>query len=263
MAKSSAIPYAFRGQGLKGIVAHLSSIVLGDAKFNRAASTIDMRQAYLKFPRSLRELLLQTCPNFKVNEVDAILKEAQVQVKRNTSQLQSASSFPEQWDSGVEMQILLYSLIRLTQPAVVIETGTANGKSTAAICLALSKNRLGHVWSFDVLETTAPLVNNKHRNFLTLVKTDGKSSTLRKEIARIKPERGFSIFLHDSDHSYPNQLSDYTTAQSLGFDLILSDDIDASLAFCDFANAAGSAFLDAPKFIGVVSNTKLSEMSKG
>lgn len=46
--------------------------------------------------------------------------------------------------------------------------------------------------------------------------------------------------------------SDYRLAKEIGFDYILSDDIDTSLAFCDFAGRAGHVFYDAPKFIGAM-----------
>ena len=111
VAKSSAIPYAFRGRGLIGVLSHLSSIVLGDAKFNRSASSIDMRHANLNFSKSLLELLLQACPKKSKKEIDTALKEAQIQIKRLPSGLPGDSIFPEQWDSGIEMQILLYCLM--------------------------------------------------------------------------------------------------------------------------------------------------------
>ena len=263
MAKTSAVPMALKERGLIGVLSHVNSILFGDARFNRSASTVDMRNSHLMFPKTLDNLLLQTIPSFSLKKIELVVKEASQKFKSDANEPKPISVFPGQWDSGVELQILLYSLIRLTKPNVVVETGTANGKSAAAICAALSRNRFGHLWSFDVLDTTAPLVNDKHRNFLTLVKTDGKSTTLKKEIMRIEAKNGFSIFLHDSDHSYPNQISDYEIALDLGFDVILSDDVDASLAFCDFANDAGFVYLDAPKFIGLVSASALSEKRKG
>jgi predicted O-methyltransferase YrrM len=263
VAKSSAVPMALRERGFRGVLSHLNSVFFGDARFNRSASTVDMRSAHLNFPKTLNILLSQTFPTTNIKKIDLFLNEAKAQIKKHSPASQTISTFPGQWDSGVELQILLYSIIRLTRPDVVVETGTANGKSTAAICAALSKNKSGHLWSFDVLDTTAPLVSDKHRKFLTLVKIDGKSSSLKKEIAKLKSKKGFSVFLHDSDHSYPNQISDYEIALSRGFDLILSDDIDASLAFCDFANSAGSVFLDAPKFIGLVSSFSIHEKRSG
>lgn len=74
---------------------------------------------------------------------------------------------------------------------------------------------------------------------------------MRKHIASLPRGSGLQIFLHDSDHSYPNQMSDYETAKELGFNLLVSDDVDASLAFCDFSGKEGSIMLDGSKIIGV------------
>jgi hypothetical protein len=53
--------------------------------------------------------------------------------------------------------------------------------------------------------------------------------TQKELIANIKDIGALknSIFLHDSDHSYISQQTDYSVAENSGFDLILSDDIDA------------------------------------
>ncbi len=254
MTKSSAIPYAFREGGLKGALAHLASVIFGDTKFNRSASTVDMRKSNLQIRTSARALLEEAFPETSLKKIELIVKEAE----RNIEQLQEIShrkpAFPDHWDSGWELQTFLYCSIRITKPKIVVETGTANGKSTAAICAALAKNKVGHVWSFDVLESNAPYVSDDHRGYLTLIKTDGTSSKLMDRLNKITSTEGFKIFFHDSDHSYPNQYSDYLIASKKKFDLLISDDIDASLAFCDFAESLGFAVLDSKKFFGFLAN---------
>ena len=254
MAKSYALPYAVRGLGIKGGISHLSSVVFGDARFNRPSSSVDMRRSNLKFCLTSRDLIIEAFPKATLKEIDLVLVEAQREVKRALKNEQQKSDFPSYWDSGQDLQVFLYSSIRLARPKYVIETGTANGKSTSAICAALLKNRYGHLWSFDVLNSEAPYVTKLQRKHLTLVKYDGKGSTLRNEIRKIIESDDCKIFFHDSDHSYPNQFSDYRIASDFGFDLLISDDVDASMAFCDFANSAGSVALDSSKFIGFVSN---------
>jgi hypothetical protein len=254
LAKSSALPYALRGLGIKGGVSHLSSVVFGDARFNRSSSSVDMRRSNLKFCLTPRDLVIEAFPKATLKEIDSVLTEAQREVQRALKNDLQKSDFPNQWDSGQVLQVFLYSSIRLARPKYVIETGTANGKSTSAICAALLKNGFGHLWSFDVLKSEAPYVTKSQRKCLTLVKYNGKGSSLRNEIRRIIESDDCKIFFHDSDHSYPNQFSDYRIASEFGFDLLISDDVDASMAFCDFAESAGSVALDSSKFIGFVSN---------
>jgi len=251
MAKSSALPFVLRESGFRGFLGHISSVIFGDPKFNRPASSIDMRNAGLNFLPSLEGMIIQLCPNIPLNEIKTTILEADESIRIQDASLQK---FPKQWDSGRQLKLLLYVLVRLNKPNVVVETGTANGSSAAAICAALSKNGTGHLWSFDVLESSAPQVQNSHRNFLTLMRVNGKSDTLKREVARLKTTSGFSIFLHDSDHSYPNQISDYQTAKNLGFNLLISDDVDASLAFTNFARENGIVLLDGSKFIGALQN---------
>ncbi len=258
MAKSSAIPYSFREGGLKGSLTHLASVFLGDAKFNRSASTVDMRRANLQIRTSARGLLAEAFPETSLKKIELMVKEAERKIEELQKTSHRKLTFPDHWDSGWELQKFLYCSIRITKPKIVVETGTANGKSTAAICAALAKNKVGHVWSFDVLESNAPYVSDNHRGYLTLIRTDGRSSTLMDRLNDITSTEGFKIFFHDSDHSFPNQYSDYLIASKKRFDLLISDDIDASLAFCDFAKSLGFAVLDSNKFFGFLANPHLA-----
>jgi hypothetical protein len=138
----------------------------------------------------------------------------------------------------------------------VVETGTANGASANSIAGALEANNFGKLFTFDVEISGAPLVSKELRKRIEFVQTDGTDSFLHKHMASRMPRNGTSLFLHDADHSYLGQMQDYFVAKDLGFNFIFSDDIDTSLAFCDFAGSAGKVFFDAPKFIGCYLNTK-------
>jgi hypothetical protein len=164
---------------------------------------------------------------------------------------ESENTFPENWNSEEQLRVALYLLVRILKPALVVETGTANGSSAAAICAGMSANNFGALVSVDVKDSSAQLVAENHRNFLHLRKTNGTEKELREICETAAAEwKGVKMFLHDSDHSYFGQYSDYKIAESLGFEIILSDDIDASLAFSDFAGTAGKALFDTRKIIG-------------
>ena len=90
------------------------------------------------------------------------------------------------------------------------------------------------------------------RSRVSFIQVSGDEKDFKKKLQDLEFDSEPSIFLHDADHSYLGQESDYRLAEEMGFDLILSDDVDASLAFCDFAGSKGQVFYDAPKFIGAI-----------
>ena len=75
--------------------------------------------------------------------------------------------------------------------------------------------------------------------------------------AAIRSVGPIDIFLHDSDHRYGPQLSEYTTAWRAlrPGGILMSDDIDWSYAFIDFANDHDDAtimMLDTRKVVGLL-----------
>jgi hypothetical protein len=254
MGRNKAIYSAYKQGGIGMAIAHISGRVFGLSKFLRPASTIDFRKAELKSAKSAKELISLLITNHQ--EIDSVLEVAKNLLNVNLSQNIEKLNEPARWNSG--LQHILTALVILTKPEVVVETGTANGASSAAILAGLEYNKAGHLWSFDIKPANPVLVEERLKQRATFVKVSGKESDLSKQLLDIKQSnKGFSIFLHDSDHSFLGQQSDYKLAKNNGFDLILSDDIDASLAFCEFANAQGITLYDAPKFIGAVRNFNL------
>lgn len=131
---------------------------------------------------------------------------------------------------------LLYHIVRKTKPKKVVETGVSRGVSTFFILNALRKNKTGKLYSFDIIPNAGCLLNSYERkkwNFIVLDKRDTKIG-FYKAIERIS---NIDIFLHDSDHSYKNQFFEYSAAypKITKGGILLSDDVDFSYAFLDFA----------------------------
>jgi hypothetical protein len=136
----------------------------------------------------------------------------------------------------------------------VVETGTANGTSANSWASGLKLNKKGKVISVDIKKSTLEGVEKENLPYIECVVSDGTMKGL-SEILKANNIRNHrnSIFLHDSDHSYYGQYSDYMSAKDNDFSLLLSDDIDASLAFIDFVENLKSIVLyDERKFIGGV-----------
>ncbi len=256
--KNRMLYSAIKNEGIMGGVAHISGRIFGSPKYIRPASTIDFRSAGLTPAASSLQFISLLLGIEDENLVSTTFTQAKAAInqikKRETNYLPN----PERWNSGLELQYILTTLVLILKPSVVVETGTANGASAAAIATALEINNFGHLWSFDIAQSELVLVPKELQSKITFVKVNGSPVDLKKEIAKIPFTRlgEKSIFLHDSDHSYFGQESDYLIASSIGFTYILSDDVDASLAFCNFANAKGIICFDPPKFIGGLRNSE-------
>lgn len=146
--------------------------------------------------------------------------------------------------------LTIYALVRLSFPHIVLETGVANGVSSAYILQALHDNGDGRLISIDLPahttqvidhvlrnQTTGWLVPNEFREMWTLHLGDAKLllPSLFDELSSI------DIFFHDSDHSYEHMLWECSTAWSNlrigGF--LLVHDVNWHSAFLDFAASVG------------------------
>ena len=55
-----------------------------------------------------------------------------------------------EWHSGLgNMLFLLYGVVRAKRPQVIVEIGSARGRSTCAMALACKQNEQGHVYAID------------------------------------------------------------------------------------------------------------------
>ncbi len=149
---------------------------------------------------------------------------------------------------------LLWGLIRERRPERVVETGVCNGMSSAVILEAMAANGCGELVSIDFPEFVEPernteaiwegkggavvppgkssgwLVPDDRRDRWTLLL--GKSQDLLP--GALTP--GVDMFIHDSEHSYENQLFEFRAAwkalRSGG--VLVATDINWSGAFDDF-----------------------------
>jgi hypothetical protein len=252
MNRLDRLRFTLKISGILGLLRFALARTVGESHFMRPASTVDIRRAGLDFSKDVREFvtsLLGESRNLLTEEI--MLEAAEVNSMIELRAEESGSAFPANWNSEKQLRIALYALVRILKPALVVETGTANGSSAAAVCAGLAANNSGVLVSVDIKDSSARLVSEKNREFLQLRKINGTEKELREVcVAATTQWTGVKFFLHDSDHSYFGQYSDYKVARDLGFDVILSDDIDASLAFADFAGQSGKALFDTRKIIG-------------
>jgi predicted O-methyltransferase YrrM len=191
-------------------------------------------------------------PDLDEENVNAILEEAMVKLKdkRNIH----STNFPSKWNSGRNLQIIIYSLTRILAPMLIIETGTANGTSANSWASGLNANSKGKLFTIVITKTTLPAVDFENMKYIECIISDGSVENLSQIVKSVKNDNSeYSIFLHDSDHSYFGQFTDYELAKLNKFNLLISDDIDSSMAFIDFTiNFNTVVMYDERKFIGAV-----------
>ena len=151
---------------------------------------------------------------------------------------------------------LFYSIIRIQQPAALVETGCATGFTSSLVLYALKQNGKGRLTSIDIpprkgqFEMPWSLRDGLKSGYLvpSTLRVDGRWSLMlenaRNALPRLLQSEGFrqiDVFYHDSDHSFGHQMWEYLTVWphlSPG-GLLLSDDIGWSSAFRDFSRHVG------------------------
>ena len=135
------------------------------------------------------------------------------------------------WSATTELAATTYALIRLLKPAVVVETGVGAGVSSWTILHAMEENSLGRLVSIDLptpntelLPGVGYLVPSELRHRWEL-----RTGPSRRLLPQVLEDLGqIDIFLHDSRHSYANQLREYQSAWPIISDggMLVSDDVN-------------------------------------
>jgi predicted O-methyltransferase YrrM len=153
-----------------------------------------------------------------------------------------------------ETAFLLYAAVRSLRPAVVVETGVANGHSSFFLLAALDANVHGRLHSFDIDDACGSLVEQRDRWELTICRSSDPAAEFVAALRRLGP---VDVFFHDADHRYLSQLLEYRTVwpQLVPGGLLLSDDVDDSRAFFDFSRAVNrrpALLFDRTKVTGLI-----------
>jgi predicted O-methyltransferase YrrM len=154
--------------------------------------------------------------------------------------------------------VIQYAVVRAQKPNVVVETGVANGVSSAYLLLALHLNQKGHLHSIDVgdrsflppCKETGWIVPGWLRNRWTLHM--GDSRKLLPEVLGQFAE--IDVFIHDSLHTQEHMKFEYEKAypsiRSGG--VLISDDALWNPAFPEFARAVGASAVQIMRGVGVL-----------
>lgn len=196
-------------------------------------------QAMILYKQRIAYLL-----NIKLNEINKIYNE--INNSEFMKELIKNSNIRRGFFDFSMLSVLraptLYVLCRIIQPEIVVETGVAEGFSSAFILYALEKNHKGHLYSIDLPNQPGQeLKGNKYTGWLipenlksrwTLILGPSREK-LPPLLANLKK---VNIFYHDSDHSYDNMLFEFKEAEKyLNLKgILIADDITENNAFEEF-----------------------------
>lgn len=159
--------------------------------------------------------------------------------------------------SGMNIKKLtfLYNTIKKLKPEICVETGVANGFSTAVILLALAENKKGKLYSIDICyKPTGVIIPEKLKRRWALI--EGLIKPKLKQL--VHNIQKIDFFLHDGSHTYRDMLFDYSTVWTKmpKKSILVSDDVNYNDAFLDFSDVcrqSAKIFRMDEKFIGAVS----------
>jgi predicted O-methyltransferase YrrM len=145
------------------------------------------------------------------------------------------------WGARRDLAQITAAVVALVRPSVVVETGVAQGVTTASILRALPDGARLHSIDLPVLDVDADdfvgaLVPDELRDRWTLHR--GPSRTLLPDVLR---EHGpIDLFVHDADHSHAGQLEELRTVwpHVRGGGVVLMDDVGNPAAI-EFAAEVG------------------------
>ncbi len=148
------------------------------------------------------------------------------------------------WNAREELLRIVGTIVSLTRPAVMVETGVALGFTTATVLRAMADSDRGHLYSvdlpalqYDPADPVGRAVPNELTERWTLELGDSRRK-LGPLCARVAP---VDIFLHDALHTYSSQLREYRTVWPFikPGGLLISDDVN-NPAFVEFAHEVGA-----------------------
>jgi predicted O-methyltransferase YrrM len=166
---------------------------------------------------------------------------------------------------------VLWAIVRESRPKLVVETGVCNGLSSAVILEALTRNGEGRLVSVDVPEFSDPTLNTREvwhgkggavipagKSVGWLVRDEvharwslqiGRSSEVLPAI--LEENSPIDLFVHDSEHSYENQIFEFRNAIKAlrPGGILVATDVTWSSAFKDFwqeikGSGARKAYVD-------------------
>jgi predicted O-methyltransferase YrrM len=165
-------------------------------------------------------------------------------------------SYPANYRVEIETALFLYAVVRVARPRVAVETGVADGVSSALILAAMDANGHGELHSIDIARDVGALVADRSRWTLHVV----DPADPRASAAVVGALPSVDLFLHDGNHEREYQAHEYRAAWNRLGDggVLLTDDADWSYAFLEFTREHGvrpAMLMDRRKVFGALTKS--------
>ena len=166
-------------------------------------------------------------------EIERLLAEAQDAAAEIRGRVPGSSlRYLEQHMVEGETALFLYCAARHAQPAVALETGVADGFSTALMLSAMDRTGQGELHSVDLSHDVGTLVTDRKRWHLHVLDPADRAAF----VSLVDALPRLDLFFHDGGHDFEQQSLEFHTVWSKlsPGGLLLSDDVEWSYAFLDF-----------------------------
>jgi len=155
-------------------------------------------------------------------------------IREKSDSIAGSASLSPWFDSDRTLSRCLYILCRALTPGVVVETGVANGVSSAFILQALATNGHGMLHSVDL-----PLPGHDPRAIGVLIPNGLRSrwhlhlGSSRRTLPGVVRAQAVDLFVHDSLHTYRNMRREFDVVwpRIRPGGALVSDDVGGNSAF--------------------------------
>ncbi|HEX4001820.1 MAG TPA: class I SAM-dependent methyltransferase [Candidatus Acidoferrales bacterium] len=152
--------------------------------------------------------------------------------------------------------VMQYAVMRAVKPDCVLETGVANGVSSAYLLLAMERNRKGSLHSIDVNDGSF-LPPDRQVGWIVPEWLRGRWSLHLGDASQLLPSvlaelKSLDVFIHDSLHTYEHMKFEYEKAYPFirPGGVLISDDVLWNSAFPEFRDAVRASKADILRGIG-------------
>lgn len=131
-----------------------------------------------------------------------------------------------------------YAIVRLTQPNVIIESGTDKGLGSSVLAAALARNGFGRLYTLDINPAAGQLIPDRYNSIVEIVIGDAVESI------ESLGEQTVDLFIQDGNHTSGYEEAELAalTAGITPATIIVSDNSDKTDVLMDWAKQNGRTF---------------------
>jgi predicted O-methyltransferase YrrM len=144
-------------------------------------------------------------------------------------------------EPSVGRRMVWYAIVRMTKPALVLETGVDQGLGAVVLCTALKRNAAeGHPGRYVGIDNDPQagyFLKGDYATFGSLMYGDSLES--------LRTLNNIDVFINDSDHNAEYELAEYETIKDkvTARAVILSDNAHATAKLAEFSMRNGRRFI--------------------